>query len=144
MSRNMNSIWAIGHGMTKRRKYSDSKARLALILAYCNRCQYCKKACSEEHLTLDHIDSPGKGGKHELANYSLACFPCNASKGCYTLENPVRSRIIAKAKRKRSRIMNLIIQMGRNGKLENRFKDRPLANLTAMSLYPSICSDDGW
>jgi 5-methylcytosine-specific restriction endonuclease McrA len=48
------------------------------------QCYYCKKALPKKEgvyqWTLDHIESIAIGGKDNLANYVIACQPCNIKK----------------------------------------------------------------
>ncbi len=47
-------------------------------------CFYCKKALSKKdgayQWTLDHIEAIAAGGKDKLANFVIACQPCNCKK----------------------------------------------------------------
>ncbi len=49
------------------------------------RCEYChapQGVCAYT-FHLDHIVPRSKGGADVLANYALACFPCNNAKGAH-------------------------------------------------------------
>lgn len=44
-------------------------------------CTYCKRRIRKrERLTLDHVVALARGGRHELGNLVVACWPCNARK----------------------------------------------------------------
>jgi 5-methylcytosine-specific restriction endonuclease McrA len=44
-------------------------------------CRYCKQEFRLKSMTLDHVIPRSKGGKNEMDNYVLACWPCNNAKG---------------------------------------------------------------
>jgi 5-methylcytosine-specific restriction endonuclease McrA len=56
---------------------------LAILAQADGHCAYCGK---EARLTLDHVISLSKGGKHSRDNVVPACGHCNSSKGNKTLE----------------------------------------------------------
>jgi 5-methylcytosine-specific restriction endonuclease McrA len=43
-------------------------------------CQYCRRKCSWEELTFDHVIPRSRGGRTEFANIVAACQPCNSRK----------------------------------------------------------------
>jgi 5-methylcytosine-specific restriction endonuclease McrA len=63
------------------------------LSASCGLCAYCGEA---KKLTMDHIDSIGAGGAHDISNIVPACRSCNGSKGDSVL-------IVWLAKRMKSR-----------------------------------------
>lgn len=44
-------------------------------------CSYCDELLSEEEFTVDHIYPWSLGGSDELESLTVACRPCNSSKG---------------------------------------------------------------
>lgn len=44
-------------------------------------CHYCQKRFPIHELTVDHVLSISKGGKHEASNLAKCCKTCNPSKG---------------------------------------------------------------
>lgn len=46
-------------------------------------CKYCRRALDEVEVTIDHIVSRSRGGRAEFSNLTVACRPCNASKGAW-------------------------------------------------------------
>lgn len=62
-----------GLGRSRRRSLA---AQLAELYGWV--CDYCDKALTPETATIDHMTA---GQDHDLENLTLACRPCNASKG---------------------------------------------------------------
>jgi 5-methylcytosine-specific restriction endonuclease McrA len=59
------------------------------------RCEYCQApqdicACT---FHLDHIVPRSKDGSDSLANYALACFPCNDAKAAHTSGTDPKTRL---------------------------------------------------
>lgn len=50
------------------------------------RMPYCAYCRAVEKLSLDHVVPVAKGGQNCLENVTVACMPCNASKGVMSLE----------------------------------------------------------
>jgi 5-methylcytosine-specific restriction endonuclease McrA len=46
-------------------------------------CTYCG---ATENITVDHVIPLSRGGKHEAANLTAACYSCNSSKGAKLLD----------------------------------------------------------
>lgn len=49
-------------------------------------CQYCGRRPRRDELTLDHVVPRTRGGPTSWTNIVSACAPCNARKGCRSLE----------------------------------------------------------
>ena len=49
----------------------------------CEDCQAPQGICAYT-FHIEHITPRSKGGSNTLANYALACFPCNNAKGAHT------------------------------------------------------------
>jgi 5-methylcytosine-specific restriction endonuclease McrA len=49
------------------------------------RCEYCQapQGICAYTFHVEHITPRSKGGANSLANYALACFPCNNAKGAH-------------------------------------------------------------
>jgi 5-methylcytosine-specific restriction endonuclease McrA len=50
------------------------------------RCQYCRKRCESEDLTIDHVVPRSQGGTSCWMNCVLACIECNKRKADRTPE----------------------------------------------------------
>lgn len=59
--------------------------RWDLYKAYGGVCQYCSEIIVGA-FHIDHILPVAKGGNNDIANLTLACPPCNLSKGSKTLD----------------------------------------------------------
>lgn len=49
-----------------------------------SRCQYCGRAVSATHASIDHVVPRAVGGRTSFENCVLACVPCNVRKGSRT------------------------------------------------------------
>lgn len=70
-------------------------------------CQYCRKLFDHKQLTMEHVHPRSRGGKTNWENVSMACSPCNTSKGNRTDIRPIKppykptyGEIMVKAKRR--------------------------------------------
>ena len=46
-----------------------------------NKCHYCQCELTHETATIEHIIPTFLGGSNKIANLTLACKPCNSTKG---------------------------------------------------------------
>ena len=60
------------------------KIRRQVIARDGNKCSYC--GCETDKIAIDHIVPLYQGGTSDLSNLTVACTPCNSSKGGLTLE----------------------------------------------------------
>lgn len=96
--------------------------RMQLLRVYDFTCQYCNtRAVHKEELEVDHIHPKSLGGEDKLANYTVACLPCNRKKLNSTLGEPGKSLLLAVAERKAGIIKKRLAEGRRYRKLERLF-----------------------
>lgn len=59
-------------------------------------CQYCGKKFPASELTFDHVVPRMCGGKTDWLNIVTACKQCNTAKGCKSLDNTRRFKLLSK------------------------------------------------
>ncbi len=75
------------HGAkVKRRKLAE------LIQRDGKRCWYCDDETTDENRTIEHILSVIHGGSNNMANFVIACEPCNKAVGSMTVREKVDYR----------------------------------------------------
>lgn len=96
--------------------------RTQLFQVYGFTCQYCHtRAVYKEELEVDHIHPKSLGGEDKLANYTVACIPCNRKKLNSTLGEPGKSLLLAVAERKAHIIKKRLADVKRRRKIEKLF-----------------------
>jgi 5-methylcytosine-specific restriction endonuclease McrA len=81
---------------------AGTNVREYLLAKWGRQCAYCDT--KNVPLNIDHIHPRARGGSDRVSNLTLACIPCNQSKGSRTIEEFVtdparRRRILAQSKR---------------------------------------------
>lgn len=46
-----------------------------------NCCCWCGKPLTWDQMTIEHLVHRSKGGRNDIDNLRIACFPCNNSRG---------------------------------------------------------------